>query len=172
MFQRVLQKDEIYIAKSIKNFPYFRRSINTIFMEKEITKKYIKDELTILWKPSKCIHAAVCVQMLPKVYNPNERPWLKQENASVTELKKQINECPSGALGYIDSTETKNDVEKPLVAAIVKENGPMLIKGTFEITGIDGNTETKSGMTAICRCGASANKPFCDGSHAKVDFKG
>ncbi|MGB1003982.1 MAG: (4Fe-4S)-binding protein [Salibacteraceae bacterium] len=139
-------------------------------MEKEITKKYIKDELTILWKPKKCIHAAVCVKMLPEVYNPKERPWLKQENASVAELKAQINECPSGALSYIDSTE-KTTISSS-VKATIKPNGPMLIKGDIELTGMDGSVENRSGMTAICRCGASANKPFCDGSHAKVGFKG
>ena len=141
-------------------------------MEKEITKKYLKDELTILWKPKKCIHAAVCVQMLPDVYNPNERPWLKQENASIAELKRQINECPSGALSYVESNENQTKKESEMVKATVKENGPMLIKGDIEIVGIDGQTEVKSGMTAICRCGASANKPFCDGAHAKVGFKG
>jgi uncharacterized Fe-S cluster protein YjdI len=141
-------------------------------MEKEIIKKYVKDELTIIWKPQTCIHAAVCVQMLPDVYNPNEKPWLKQENASVAALKEQINACPSGALSYIDSTETNNKNESIMVNAAVKENGPMLIKGDLEITHADGRVETKSGMTAICRCGASANKPFCDGAHAKVGFKG
>ena len=141
-------------------------------MEKEIIKKYVKDELTIIWKPKTCIHAAVCVQMLPEVYNPNERPWLKQENASIAELKKQINACPSGALNYEDSTETKNEEDTIMVKGTVRENGPLLIKGDLEITGIDGKVETKSGMTAICRCGASANKPFCDGAHAKVGFKG
>lgn len=55
-------------------------------------------ELTILWQPKKCIHAGVCVRMLPKVYNPKERPWAKPENATVEELKEQISQCPSGAL--------------------------------------------------------------------------
>ena len=140
-------------------------------MEKEITKKYIKDELTMLWKPKTCIHAAVCVQMLPKVYTPNERPWMKQENASVSELKEQINACPSGALSYEDRSKSINENETAMIKATIKENGPMLIKGNIEITGIDGQVESKSGMTAICRCGASGNKPYCDGSHAKVDFK-
>lgn len=139
-------------------------------MEKGIIKRYVKDELTILWKPKTCIHAAVCVQMLPDVYHPNEKPWLKQENASIAALKEQINACPSGALTYEDSTETKNVTS--MVKGTVKENGPLLIKGDIEITGTDGKIETKSGMTAICRCGASTNKPFCDGAHAKVGFKG
>ena len=141
-------------------------------MEREITKKYVKDDLTIVWKPGKCIHAAVCVKMLPKVYNPNERPWLKQENASVQELKAQINECPSGALTYIDASEKKSEAPQRRIEVKVTKNGPMLIKGDFSITGIDGNTEIKSGMTAVCRCGASNNKPYCDGTHGKIGFEG
>ena len=63
-------------------------------------KQYQNEEITIHWNQSKCIHAGVCVRTLPKVYNPKERPWIKIENASSDELKKQINRCPSGALSY------------------------------------------------------------------------
>ena len=63
-------------------------------------KQYQNKEITIHWDQSKCIHAGVCVRTLPKVYNPKERPWIKIENASSDELKKQINRCPSGALSY------------------------------------------------------------------------
>lgn len=65
------------------------------------TKSYKKDEnFTILWTPSKCIHAGVCVKRLPHVYNPKERPWITPEDATIEELKAQIDVCPSGALGY------------------------------------------------------------------------
>ena len=63
-------------------------------------KNYQKDQLTIHWEPTKCIHAGVCVKTLPKVYNPKERPWIKPENASVDELKAQVDNCPSKALSY------------------------------------------------------------------------
>lgn len=54
-----------------------------------------------------------------------------------------------------------------------RENGPYLIAGTATYTDADGNEQTTSGtMVALCRCGASANKPFCDGTHRKIDFKG
>ncbi len=69
-------------------------------MEKEIIKEYTNGELTIVWKPKTCIHAGVCVKMLPKVYQPKEKPWIIMENASTKELKEQIDQCPSGALGY------------------------------------------------------------------------
>ena len=65
---------------------------------KEIIKKYSKKELTVVWKPKKCIHAGECVKALPQVYNPKERPWLKIDNATTDELKEQIMKCPSGAL--------------------------------------------------------------------------
>ena len=67
-------------------------------MEKKY--EYTNGELTIIWQPSICQHAGICVNMLPKVYNPQERPWIKIENATTDELIAQINKCPSGALSY------------------------------------------------------------------------
>lgn len=69
-------------------------------MEKNIIKKYKNKELTILWEPKKCIHAGVCVKTLPGVYDPKAKPWIKPENATIQELKDQIDLCPSGALSY------------------------------------------------------------------------
>ncbi len=63
-------------------------------------KEYPKNGLTVIWKPKKCIHAGVCVRMLPKVYDPKAKPWIRSENASKEELKRQIEACPSGALSY------------------------------------------------------------------------
>jgi CDGSH-type Zn-finger protein len=50
-------------------------------------------------------------------------------------------------------------------------NGPLLVHGTLKVTLKDGTTEVKTRTTAFCRCGASGNKPYCDGSHAKIGFK-
>lgn len=63
-----------------------------------VDKEYSKDEITILWKPEKCIHSGICVKTLPHVYNPKEKPWIKPQNASSEELIKQVSKCPSGAL--------------------------------------------------------------------------
>ena len=68
-------------------------------MSKEI--HYSNEDITIVWKPETCIHAAQCVTRLPKVYRPKEKPWLTIENATTEELKEQINACPSGALSFI-----------------------------------------------------------------------
>ena len=139
--------------------------------QKNKVKRYKKDELTIVWEPGKCIHSAVCVKMLPEVYDPNAKPWIQPENASVAELKAQIDKCPSGALTYELDAIASAAVEKGLYVEIM-ENGPILVKGKLNITLPSGAVESKDKTTAFCRCGASANKPYCDGAHRKIDFEG
>lgn len=67
--------------------------------------EYNNGDITVIWMPKKCIHAGICVKMLPQVYDPKGRPWIKAENATVQELKNQIENCPSGALTYKLNTE-------------------------------------------------------------------
>lgn len=63
-------------------------------------KKYSNGELTVIWRPEKCIHAGYCVRLLPQVYDPHQTPWVKPQNASTQQLVDQIRQCPSGALSY------------------------------------------------------------------------
>lgn len=67
-------------------------------MEKII--KYPTKDITVVWKPEICQHAGICVKMLPEVYHPKERPWVKPDNATTEQLIAQISKCPSGALSY------------------------------------------------------------------------
>lgn len=138
---------------------------------KSKVKKYKKEDLTIVWEPKKCIHAAICVKELPGVYDPNGKPWIKPENASIDQLKAQIDKCPSGALSYEESNVTK-PIESMSTKVELMKNGPLLVKGTIEIKSHDGTVETKEKMAAFCRCGASQKKPYCDGSHKDAGFVG
>jgi uncharacterized Fe-S cluster protein YjdI len=72
------------------------------------TIKYPNGEITILWQPKMCIHSAVCVKTLPKVYDPKSRPWIRPENATTQELIDQVAKCPSGALS-IQKDIVKNE---------------------------------------------------------------
>ena len=138
----------------------------------EIVKRYATEDLNVVWKPKLCIHAAECVKRLPNVYDPKAKPWVTPENASTEELIDQINACPSGALSYellgekAEEEELKNEIKVEVLP-----NGPVLVHGECSITHSDGSHEIKSKMTALCRCGGSSNKPFCDGTHQKIDFK-
>ena len=139
--------------------------------DKEIVKEYASGDLTVVWKPKKCIHAGICVKSLPKVYDPKGKPWIKAENASADELMAQIEQCPSGALSY--TMENENIVEETSSSEVtvkVMPNGPLLVSGTLQVTDKDGNTETKTKNNAFCRCGGSSNKPYCDGTHSKIEF--
>ncbi len=140
-------------------------------VDKSIVVKYRKEDFAILWEPKKCIHAAICVKELPQVYDPNGKPWIQQENASINELKKQIDMCPSGALSYEENKITKTDNNMKTEVELMK-NGPLLVKGTIELKSHDGTVTMKEKMTAFCRCGASSNKPYCDGKHKASGFEG
>jgi uncharacterized Fe-S cluster protein YjdI len=135
------------------------------------TKEYSNGEMTIIWEPGKCFHSGVCTKMLPKVYRPEERPWIQIENATTEELKDQVSQCPSGALTYYMNKEGKPKSADEVDVKVMKD-GPLLVTGTLKVTNADGITESKTQTTAFCRCGASKNKPYCDGSHTKAGFEG
>ncbi|WP_100610036.1 (4Fe-4S)-binding protein [Confluentibacter lentus] len=135
-------------------------------------KEYSNGEVTITWEPEKCIHSAICAKGLPMVFKPRERPWITIDAASTEALVNQIKQCPSGALGYYMNGEENNEAEHLETKVEVIENGPLLVYGTLSITHKNGSKEIKNKTTAFCRCGASSNKPYCDGTHIKESFKG
>ena len=67
--------------------------------------EYSNKDITIVWQPKVCQHAAVCVKSLPNVYKPKGKPWITIENASTDELKTQISQCPSGALSFYENVK-------------------------------------------------------------------
>ena len=139
-------------------------------MEKEIRKEYTNNEITIIWKPKSCIHAAECIKALPKVYRPKEKPWIQIEHATADELKEQIRKCPSGALSFYMNGEENKEEEVLETKVEVLKSGPLLVYGTLRVKDKDGREEIKNKTTAFCRCGASNNKPYCDGTHIKISF--
>lgn len=70
---------------------------------KDITKKYSNGEVTIVWKPTACIHSTLCwkgVTGLPEVFNPMRKPWIIAENGSTEAIIERVQRCPSGALSF------------------------------------------------------------------------
>jgi uncharacterized Fe-S cluster protein YjdI len=141
-------------------------------MDKEITKKYSNGEVTVVWKPSMCIHSAICFNGLPGVFDPRKRPWITAEGGTTQEIMAQVNKCPSGALSYYHNSEMTNPAIDIETIVEVSANGPLLVYGNIKIKDAQGNETIKNKVTALCRCGQSANKPYCDGNHRKVGFEG
>lgn len=140
-----------------------------------LKKEYKKGDLTIVWQPEMCIHSGVCFHSLPAVFKPRERPWVRPEAADDTALIETVNACPSGALSIkpapapTASADTQIQ-EKSKVKLF--ENGPIRVLGHCEITMPDGTIVEKPNGISFCRCGGSANWPFCDSSHKTNGFKG
>lgn len=139
-------------------------------------KEYSNGEITVIWKPDLCIHSGNCVKGSPDVFNPKERPWIKPEESASKQIMQTIDTCPSGALSYrIEDKSLKNGESEEATGTLkikATKNGPFLIDSPVEIEISSGEIKTSEGkMTALCRCGASSNKPFCDGSHTEIDFK-
>jgi uncharacterized Fe-S cluster protein YjdI len=126
----------------------------------------------VVWEAEKCIHSAICVKNLPNVFLPNEKSWIKIDAASTEDLVSTIKKCPSGALSFYMNNEDEKTSESLETKVVVLEKGPLLVYGTVKVTHRDGREETKNKTTAFCRCGASQNKPFCDGAHVKEEFRG
>lgn len=139
----------------------------------ETTKEYSNGEITVMWKPDQCIHSKICWTGLLNVFDPRKRPWVNIEGADSVTIMAQVDKCPSGALSYYHnnkSDDTQPDTDVETIVEVIK-NGPLLVYGNIEVKHKDGSKEGKNKVTALCRCGASANKPYCDGTHVKIGFK-
>ncbi|MEM8893597.1 MAG: (4Fe-4S)-binding protein [Bacteroidota bacterium] len=137
------------------------------------SKEYTNGEVTVVWQAEKCIHSEKCWRGLPGVFDPKARPWVNVANASTEEIVTQVSKCPSGALSTYMNADGDNDgaIQSEQIVEITKD-GPLMVYGNITVKHPDGNRATQHNVTAFCRCGASSNKPYCDGSHKKVDFKG
>jgi len=152
----------------------------TVFKKnKEAIKEYSNGEITVYWRAELCIHSANCLIGLPNVFNTKKRPWINVHATGSKEIMKIVDTCPSRALTYMKSTKfvtskpRKTVKKKPKFARIqILKDGPALITGNFIIR--DSNKRKvnyDNEVAAICRCGASKKKPFCDGSHLAEEFK-
>ncbi|MFD2519403.1 (4Fe-4S)-binding protein [Emticicia soli] len=139
--------------------------------QKKITKHYANDEVTVVWQPHMCIHSAICFRGLPNVFDPRKRPWVTPEHENGDRIMEQIDKCPSGALSYFKNEvgQEEKQIDNETIVETTK-NGPLLIYGNISLKDSEGNITKKHKVTALCRCGSSENKPFCDGTHTKIGF--
>lgn len=141
---------------------------------KNIRRDYPGKEITIHDNRKICSHAAECVNNLSSVFKLGSRPWIDPDGAKIDDIIGTVRKCPSGALSYsIDGVEYRDPKEQRNPTVTVLKNGPYHITGGIELLGEDiqfGLGASKEHYT-LCRCGASENKPFCDGAHRKVNFQ-
>ena len=134
-----------------------------------MTKKdeYPGSAITVYFEAAKCIHSRTCVLTLPNVFKPGIKgPWITPDSADAEDIAALARNCPSGAITYKRHDRDKQEQAPQTNLVKILENGPLAVLAEIEIENSD-----PLFRNTLCRCGASANKPFCDGSHEKAEFR-
>jgi CDGSH-type Zn-finger protein/uncharacterized Fe-S cluster protein YjdI len=135
----------------------------------EKTHTYRTKDIEVSYRVGRCIHAAECVRGLPAVFDPNRRPWIDPDNATADDVARVVSRCPTGALrfrrtdGGASETPGSNVVD-------VDRDGPLYVRGDVVLSDGADEVIVEDTRVALCRCGASKKKPFCDGSHSDAGF--
>jgi uncharacterized Fe-S cluster protein YjdI len=122
------------------------------------------------WRADRCIHTARCLGALPAVFDTSARPWINVDAATPSEIADAVQQCPTGALRYTgeglppDGGGTEVSIE-------AQPNGPLFVRGPVSVTDHEDRPITEEPRMALCRCGASENKPFCDNTHKKINWQ-
>ena len=131
---------------------------------------YVGKGITIHDNRSICSHAGFCTERLASVFRLRTKPWIDPDGAGVDEIAEAVKRCPSGALSYsIDGVEHRDQDRDPMIA--VSKDGPYLVTGAVELEDESRAEGASEEHYTLCRCGASKNRPFCDGTHWSVKFK-
>jgi CDGSH-type Zn-finger protein/uncharacterized Fe-S cluster protein YjdI len=125
------------------------------------------ENISISFDSNRCIHSRHCVTELPRVFKANTPgEWLYPDQADPEILAAVSRECPSGAIQYVRHDNAPNEAVPETNLARVRENGPYAFLGELKI-----NNDKHSFRATLCRCGQSAKKPYCDGSHVNAKFQ-
>lgn len=153
---------------------------------------YETDLIRVTFDPQRCLHSGVCLRTLPAVFDISRRRWIDPRQAAPDAVMAAVAKCPSGALQStlvtavhpsISAASAAPAAEAPLPAgdAQVVATGPvtitvrpgnsLLVEGEFRVVDAEGRVLREGPKCALCRCGHSRSKPFCDGSHATARWE-
>jgi CDGSH-type Zn-finger protein/uncharacterized Fe-S cluster protein YjdI len=123
-------------------------------------------DIEIQFHARRCIHSRMCVTGAPKVFLANvQGPWIHPDAMPVERLVEVAHACPSGAIQYRRRDGQPDESPPPVNLAVIREAGPYAFRGDLSIGGVAAGFRV-----TLCRCGASKDKPYCDGSHQQAGF--
>ncbi|MFC2035144.1 CDGSH iron-sulfur domain-containing protein [Chloroflexota bacterium] len=131
---------------------------------------YVGRNITIRDDRGICSSAGYCSQYSPNVFNDKKEPWIEPDADDPEKTARTIEMCPSGALSYMNDGILHKDQDRE-PAITIEQNGPYCIVGGIELEDPKGSIPESTEHYALCRCGASKNKPFCSGSHSDIAFR-
>lgn len=122
--------------------------------------------LTVVFEGRRCIHSRHCVLEAPTVFKANmPGAWIDPDAVPAALLVGVAQRCPSGAIRYQRHDGEADEQAPPVNTLHVRENGPYAIHAPLTLAG-----QPDGWRATLCRCGQSANKPWCDGSHGQAGF--
>lgn len=125
-------------------------------------------KINVVYDATLCIHAAECGRSAGPMFEGGRDPWCKPDEVSADEAMEIVVRCPTGALTVQRKDEGPTESAPSENMVVISPNGPLYVRGDLRIDGAgDQGVPTRA---ALCRCGASNNKPFCDNSHIAAKF--
>lgn len=127
-------------------------------------------EIDVCWDARLCIHVGECGQAKGDLFVGEREPWCVPDAVSKAEVREIVERCPSGALTYTDK-DGEPESAPAENRAMIAYNGPCYLTGDLVIEGAADDMPGVRHRAALCRCGHSRNKPFCDNSHLEAGFQ-
>lgn len=128
-------------------------------------------DIAVRYNLKRCIHAEKCVRGLPAVFDPGRRPWIQPDKSPVERVSAVVMQCPTGALAFDRKDGGEVEPLPETNTLLVIEDGPLYVRGNVHLTTSDDIEVKRETRLALCRCGASVNKPYCDNSHLESGFQ-
>lgn len=134
-------------------------------------KEYPGNALVIRDNRTVCAHVGYCLKGAPEVFQRDRDPWIVPDAGDPPEVVKEtISRCPSGVLAYIENGVLSAEWERPPGVRVSKD-GPYEVVGGVELQGQLKIQPVVQEHYALCRCGGSSRKPYCDGTHVRIGFR-
>ncbi len=140
-------------------------------MSEEEKYTFAGTEIDVTWDGRLCIHIAECGHAKGDLFVGGRQPWCLPDLVSPQEVIDVVQRCPSGALTYETREQTSKEQPARENTVAVCYNGPYFVRGELGIEDSPGDMEGVACRVALCRCGKSKNKPFCDNNHEVTGFR-
>jgi CDGSH-type Zn-finger protein/uncharacterized Fe-S cluster protein YjdI len=140
-------------------------------MSKNTAIKYPGEDAEVSWQGNLCIHIGECGRAKGDLFVGGRKPWCQPDSVAQDDVTEVILRCPTGALSVELKDGTNPETARPENTVHVAYNGPLFFRGNLEIDGAPAEVPGLSFRAALCRCGQSNNKPFCDNSHEEAGFR-
>ena len=131
--------------------------------------EYHDEKISVTWDGVRCIHAAECLRWLPAVFDNEKKPWVQPANADADDVAETVMLCPSGALHFTRQDGGEPEPEDNVI--VVMPDGPLYVRADAVMLSPEKEVTLEDTRIALCRCGQSASKPFCDNSHRRTRFR-